>query len=439
MARDRAAAIAALERRRGRGYDPAIVDAALAEPDALLRAADVPDAWERVIDAEPRPVATISTAGLASVARAFGEFADIKLDFLPGHSSSGGRARRDAPPRRSGCSRAEVSEVRAAGFLHDLGRVAVPNGIWDKPGPLSAGEWERVRLHPYYTERVLERSGGARAAGPDLAARITSGWTAPGTTAEPGRRAAERGGAPLGRRRRLRRDDPRSPAPARAAPGGGAHRARRDGPRGGAREAGGGRRARGGGRRAAASAAGLPGRAQRARGRGPAPPRAGTNEQGDREGARDHARRPPATMSSTSTRRPAFPPASAPPCSRCGTTCSSSDGVAGAGRMMGRSPDAGGRGRAYGRGHRCGTNRVMAGRLVNGVRLHHEERGSGAAILCIHGTSGTALAWSRRGRGAGAAWPRDLLRPPRLRAQRATGPVRAHERGRARRRRGRAA
>ena len=58
-----------------------------------------------------------------------------------------------------GCSRAEASEVRAAGFLHDVGRVAVPNGIWDKPGPLSAGEQERVRLHPYYTERVLERSG----------------------------------------------------------------------------------------------------------------------------------------------------------------------------------------------------------------------------------------------------------------------------------------
>ena len=48
--------------------------------------------------------------------------------------------------------------MRAAGFFHDVGRVAVPNGIWDKPGALNAGERERVRLHPYYTERVLERS-----------------------------------------------------------------------------------------------------------------------------------------------------------------------------------------------------------------------------------------------------------------------------------------
>jgi HD-GYP domain-containing protein (c-di-GMP phosphodiesterase class II) len=157
-ARDREAAIAALERRRGRGYDPHVVDAALADPDALLRAADVADAWQGVIDAEPQPVATISSGGLASVARAFGEFTDIKLDFLHGHSARVGELAARAA-EALGCSRAEVSQVRAAGFVHDVGRVAVPNGIWDKPGALSAGEQERIRLHPYYSERVLERSG----------------------------------------------------------------------------------------------------------------------------------------------------------------------------------------------------------------------------------------------------------------------------------------
>ncbi|MDP9188408.1 MAG: HD domain-containing protein [Actinomycetota bacterium] len=157
-ARDREAAIEALERRRGRGYDPQVVDAALVEPEALLRAADPLDAWERVIDAEPQPAATISTAGLGMVARAFGEFADLKVDFLHGHSTRVAELAATAA-EALGCSRAEASELRTAGFVHDLGRVSVPNGIWDKPGPLSAGEWERVRLHPYYTERVLGRSG----------------------------------------------------------------------------------------------------------------------------------------------------------------------------------------------------------------------------------------------------------------------------------------
>jgi len=151
------AATQALKKRRGRGYDPQVVEAALADPVALVRAADVPDAWERVIAAEPEPVATISRSGLETVARAFAEFTDLKVGFLRGHSTRVAELAANAA-QALGCSDSEVSEVRAAGLFHDLGRVSVPNGIWEKRGPLSAREWERVRLHAYYTERVLERS-----------------------------------------------------------------------------------------------------------------------------------------------------------------------------------------------------------------------------------------------------------------------------------------
>ncbi len=53
---------------------------------------------------------------------------------------------------------ADVVTLRRAGWLHDLGRVTVSAGIWAKPGPLSEGEWERVRLYPYHTGRILARS-----------------------------------------------------------------------------------------------------------------------------------------------------------------------------------------------------------------------------------------------------------------------------------------
>jgi HD-GYP domain-containing protein (c-di-GMP phosphodiesterase class II) len=157
QARGLHAATEALSRRRGHGYDPQVVDAALAEPEVLLGATGVPDAWERVIAAEPEPVATISRAGLEAVARAFAEFTDLKVSFLRGHSTRVAELAANAA-EALGCSRPASSEVRAAGLFHDLGRVSVPNGIWEKSGRLSAGEWERVRLHPYYTERVLERS-----------------------------------------------------------------------------------------------------------------------------------------------------------------------------------------------------------------------------------------------------------------------------------------
>jgi DNA-binding CsgD family transcriptional regulator len=51
-----------------------------------------------------------------------------------------------------------VRTLRRAGYVHDLGRLGVSNAIWDKPGPLGAGEWERVRMHPYITERMLHQS-----------------------------------------------------------------------------------------------------------------------------------------------------------------------------------------------------------------------------------------------------------------------------------------
>jgi HD-GYP domain-containing protein (c-di-GMP phosphodiesterase class II) len=51
-----------------------------------------------------------------------------------------------------------VTLVRRAALAHDLGRVGVSNAIWEKPGLLGFGEWERVRLHPHYTERAFAQS-----------------------------------------------------------------------------------------------------------------------------------------------------------------------------------------------------------------------------------------------------------------------------------------
>ena len=85
---------------------------------------------------------------------AIADFVDLKSPYTLGHSRRGGRAGRGAgalglgPPRTS-------DALHRAGLVHDFGRLGVSNAIWDKPGPLGAGEWERVRLHPYFTERML--------------------------------------------------------------------------------------------------------------------------------------------------------------------------------------------------------------------------------------------------------------------------------------------
>lgn len=42
--------------------------------------------------------------------------------------------------------------------MSGYGRLGVSNAIWDKRGPLTAGEWERVQLQPHLTDRMLHRS-----------------------------------------------------------------------------------------------------------------------------------------------------------------------------------------------------------------------------------------------------------------------------------------
>jgi two-component system, cell cycle response regulator len=61
----------------------------------------------------------------------------------------------DATARELGMSSDEVDHVRAAGELHDVGKMAIPDAILNKPGPLDEVEWEFVRRHSIIGERIV--------------------------------------------------------------------------------------------------------------------------------------------------------------------------------------------------------------------------------------------------------------------------------------------
>jgi HD-GYP domain-containing protein (c-di-GMP phosphodiesterase class II) len=145
------AALAAVRRRAA--YDPAI--AALLDRDVLA----VEDAWDAVIAAAPDADTDVDEA--CAVA---GDFADLKSPWTLGHSRAVADVA-EAAAWRLGLPPDEVAAVRRAALLHDLGRVAVSSAIWDRAGPLSEADRERVRLHPYYTERALARSPALAALG----------------------------------------------------------------------------------------------------------------------------------------------------------------------------------------------------------------------------------------------------------------------------------
>jgi HD-GYP domain-containing protein (c-di-GMP phosphodiesterase class II) len=103
----------------------------------------------------PRTLGFVHAAAVPVVA--MGDFADLISPYLVGHSA-GTAQLATAAARRCRFGPADLATVRRAAFVHDVGRVAIPVRIWQKPGPLTADEWERVRLHAYHSERVLARS-----------------------------------------------------------------------------------------------------------------------------------------------------------------------------------------------------------------------------------------------------------------------------------------
>ena len=145
-----------MHERRGRAYDPAVVDAFGRVGREVLSTLDAGDEWETALAAEPEPAATVGSEALDSLLAAFADFADLKSPWIRGHSRRVAALAEEAG-RHGGLDRAACDGVRRAALVHDLGRVGVENGIWDKPGPLTTSEWERVRLHSYYTERILAR------------------------------------------------------------------------------------------------------------------------------------------------------------------------------------------------------------------------------------------------------------------------------------------
>ena len=61
----------------------------------------------------------------------------------------------EALAERLGLSRGEVLRTRLAASLHDVGKMAIPDEILEKPGPLTEDEWKFVRRHTLVGERIL--------------------------------------------------------------------------------------------------------------------------------------------------------------------------------------------------------------------------------------------------------------------------------------------
>jgi HD-GYP domain-containing protein (c-di-GMP phosphodiesterase class II) len=146
------------QKRSGKQFDPMLAGVVCADGEMLLAGLDSVSTWDAVIAAEPALAVMLSGERFDAALLAIASFVDLKSPYTLGHARAVADLSGEAGARL-GLAEADVRMLRRAGLLHGVGRLGVSNSIWDKPGPLGAGEWERVRMQPYLTQRMLHQSG----------------------------------------------------------------------------------------------------------------------------------------------------------------------------------------------------------------------------------------------------------------------------------------
>ena len=150
-------ALAMVKARSGRWFDPSLAAVTLEMTEALAggRELDEQALSEAVREREPGDAALLAGPGaLDRLSLGFAEVVDAKSPFTAQHSYRMCQLSMRIA-KRVGIAEAQMAPLRRAALLHDIGKLSVPNSILDKPGPLTPQEWEAVRLHPYYTLRIL--------------------------------------------------------------------------------------------------------------------------------------------------------------------------------------------------------------------------------------------------------------------------------------------
>jgi putative nucleotidyltransferase with HDIG domain len=156
------AALEVIQKRSRRWFDPALVKAAvsLANRDALFADLDSPNILDLVGILEPvEHRLPLTDDRIENICLAFADIIDAKTPFTYRHSN-GVAAAALRIANTLGLAPQEVTLLRRAALLHDIGKLCVPNSILEKPAKLEQHEWEIVKKHPHYSHEILRRIPG---------------------------------------------------------------------------------------------------------------------------------------------------------------------------------------------------------------------------------------------------------------------------------------
>ena len=151
--------------RSDRTYDPYLAELFAIHGSGWFEILDKLDPWDAVLAEEPKPHRTLRGDDLDEALLVAADFIDLKSPYMAGHSRRCAQLAADAG-RLMGFNDKAVNGLRRAALVHEFGTTVVPNSVWDKPGPLTRTERDRVELHSMLTEQMLRRSPALAALNP---------------------------------------------------------------------------------------------------------------------------------------------------------------------------------------------------------------------------------------------------------------------------------
>lgn len=155
----RDAALAEARARAGTWFDPMLVASfeAVAKNEQFWMTLASPEVDSAVVALVPAGhEVPLDEDYLDDIATAFGQVVDSKSPYTSGHSARVALYT-DMIGEALGLSEQRRRWLRRGALLHDVGKLGVSNSVLDKAGALDRSEWDAVKQHAEYSERILSR------------------------------------------------------------------------------------------------------------------------------------------------------------------------------------------------------------------------------------------------------------------------------------------
>jgi putative nucleotidyltransferase with HDIG domain len=153
-------AIDIAQQRSGHWFDPAMVKAVVSLQNRGMLWNRIDSGIDCVTALEPRPKSILADAfAIDNICVAFAGVVDAKSPYTFMHSTGVERVAARMGSHLKLTAK-ELTILRRAALLHDIGKLSVSNAILDKTERLTHAEWHAIRLHPHYTFEILNRISG---------------------------------------------------------------------------------------------------------------------------------------------------------------------------------------------------------------------------------------------------------------------------------------